>query len=94
MKKKTNLDTQIVVRFNSLTKEKMEAAAEKSNEHVTAWIRRACDEKLEREELKKRGLAEQKAAYIDGKLIDAIKYALTLPEVQLMIKDMLWKKNE
>lgn len=94
MKKKTNLDTQIVIRFNSSTKEKMEAAAEKSNEHVTAWIRRACEEKLEREELKKRGLAEHTAAYIDGKLIDAIKYALTLPDVQQMIRAMLWDKKE
>lgn len=94
MKKKTNLDTQIVVRFNSSTKEKMEEAAKKSNEHVTAWIRRACEERLEREENKKYGLAEQKQMYIDSKLIDAIKYALTLPEIQNYIRDMLWNKKE
>ena len=75
-------------------KQKIEAIAERSNMASSEWIRRVCEERLEREENKKYGLAEQKAMYIDSKLIDAIKYALTLPEIQKYIREILWNKKE
>lgn len=94
MQRRANQYIHTSVRFTVGLKDKIEQESELLNIPTAEWIRRACEEKIERDEQKRRGLAEQKAAYIDGKLIDAIKYALTLPEVQQMIKDMLWKKNE
>lgn len=84
----------INVRFNSELKSKIEEGAERLNIPTSEWIRRACAEKIERDEQKRNGLAEQKAAYIDGKLIEAIKYALTLPEVQKMIREILEGNKE
>ena len=82
------------VRFSSELKSKIEEEAERLNIPTSEWIRRACSEKIERDELKKRGLAEQKQMYIDSKLIDAIKYALTLPEIQKYIREILWNKKD
>lgn len=84
----------INVRFNSELKSKIEEGAERLNITTAEWVRRACAEKIERDEQKRNGLAEQKAAYIDGKLIEAIKYALTLPEVQKMIREILEGNKE
>lgn len=84
----------INVRFNNELKAKIEEDAERLNIPTSEWVRRACAEKIERDEQKRNGLAEQKAAYIDGKLIEAIKYALTLPEVQKMIREILEGSKE
>jgi hypothetical protein len=94
MTKKPIYDSQIIVRCSQDLRLKIEKAAKKSDITITEWIRNTLKEKAEQEENKKYSLAEQKQMYVDSKLIDAIKYALTLPEVQRMIKDMLWKKNE
>ena len=94
MTKKPIYDSQIIVRCSQELRLKIETAAKKSDITITEWIRNTLKEKAEQEENKKYSLAEQKQMYVDSKIIDAIKYALTLPEVQRMIKDMLWKKNE
>ena len=94
MTKKPIYDSQIIVRCSQDLRLKIETAANKSDITITEWIRNTLKEKADQEVNKKYGLSEQKQMYIDSKLIDAIKYALTLPEVQQMIKDMLWKKNE
>lgn len=94
MTKKPIYDSQIIVRCSQDLRLKIESAAKKSDITITEWIRNTLKEKAEQEENKKYSLAEQKQMYVDSKIIDAIKYALTLPEVQRMIKDMLWKKNE
>lgn len=94
MQRRANNTYHTSIRFNEQLKQKIEEESERLNMPTAEWIRRACEEKIERDEQKKRGLAEQKAAYIDGKLIDAIKYALTLPDVQQMIRAMLWDKKE
>lgn len=94
MTKKQTYDSQVIVRCSQELRQKIEDAAKKSDKTITEWMRDALREKAEQEEHKKMGLAEQKAAYIDGKLIDAIKYALTLPDVQQMIQSMLWDKKE
>ena len=94
MNKRANKVTSINVRMDESFKQKIEAIAERSNMASSEWIRRVCEERLEREENKKYGLAEQKQMYIDSKLIDAIKYALTLPEIQKYIREILWNKKE
>lgn len=94
MTKKPTYETQVIVRCSNDLRKKIEEAAKNADKTMTEWMRDTLRDRAEYETNKKTGLAEQKAAYIDGKLIDAIKYALTLPEVQQMIKDMLWKKNE
>lgn len=94
MNKRVNKVTSINVRMDETFKQKIEAIAERSNMATSEWIRRICEEKLEQEENKKYGLAEQKQMYIDSKLIDAIKYALTLPEIQKYIREILWNKKD
>ena len=94
MQRRPNQYIHTSVRFTVGLKDKIEQESERLNIPTAEWIRRACEEKLEREEQKKRGLAEQKAMYIDSKLIDAIKYALTLPEIQKYIREILWNKKE
>ena len=94
MTKKPTYDSQIIVRCSHDLRLKIESAAKKSDITITEWIRNALKEKAEQEENKKYGLAEQKQMYIDSKLIDAIKYALTLPEIQKYIREILWNKKE
>ena len=94
MQRRPNNTHHTSVRFGDELKSKIDEDSERLNITTAEWIRRACAEKIEREEQKRRGLAEQKAAYIDGKLIEAIKYALTLPEVQKMIREILEGSKE
>lgn len=94
MSKKPIYDTQVIVRCSKELRQKIEEAAKQSDTTITEWMRNVLKERADIELKKKNGLAEQKAAYIDGKLIDAIKYALTLPDVQQMIRAMLWDKKE
>lgn len=94
MQRRPNNINHTSVRFSDEVKAKIEEDAERLNIPTAEWIRRACAEKLERDEQKRKSLAEQKAAYIDGKLIEAIKYALTLPEVQKMIREILGGDKE
>ena len=94
MQRRPNNTNHTSVRFSDELKSKIEEDAERLNITTAEWVRRACAEKIERDEQKRNGLAEQKAAYIDGKLIEAIKYALTLPEVQKMIHEILEGNKE
>ena len=94
MAKKPTYDSQVIVRCSSNLRKRILKAADSSEKTMTEWIRDTLKERLDYDDLKKSGLAEQKAAYIDGKLIDAIKYALTLPEVQKMIREILGGDKE
>lgn len=94
MTKKPTYDSQVIVRCSYELRQKIEEVAKNADKTITEWMRDTLRDGVEREEHKKYGLAEQKSAYVDGKLIDAIKYALTLPEVQQMIRSMLWDKKE
>lgn len=93
MNRRTNNSQHTSIRFNETLKQKIETAAIDSNMTMTEWIRRACEEKLERQKYDTLGLSEPKAAYVNSHLIDAIKYALTLDEVKKIILDIIWGKN-
>lgn len=94
MAKRNNNNTQTSIRLSEALKQQIDEAAEISNMSTMEWIRRACEEKLEREKYKMFGLEEPQTAYINSNLLETIKYALTLDDVQELVLQIVEEKKK
>lgn len=90
--KRNNNDAQTTIRLSKALKIDIENSAINLNLSTMEWIRRACEEKLERERDEKI-LRESGDVYLSKRNIESLKYALQLPEIQELIISITEKRK-
>lgn len=90
--KRNNNDAQTTIRLSKALKIDIENSAINQNLSTMQWIRRACEEKLEREKHEKI-LRENSDIYFSKKNLESLKYALQLPEIQEIILSIVEKRR-
>lgn len=89
MVKRNNNDAQTTVRMSKDLKNTIDECAARSNLSLMEWIRRACEEKIQRDKYNQYLVSEPEAEYTNSTFIKSLKYALTLPEIQKIIIDIV-----
>ena len=90
--KRNNNDAQTTIRLSKALKTDIENSAINLNLSTMEWIRRACEEKLEREKEAYR-FKDEEEIYVSKRDIRTIKYALQLPEIQEIILSITEKQK-
>lgn len=92
MSKKEEEERRISLRLPESLALAIEKNIEESGLSFVEFLRRACREKLEREK-DSRQLQENDYPYLSKKQIEALKYALQLPEIQEIILSITEKQK-
>lgn len=95
MVKRNNNDAQTTVRMSKDLKNTIDAYAERSNLSLMEWIRRACEEKIQREKYNHSyHVADKAAGYDNGTFIETLKTALENSDIQKIIIRIVEKSQE
>lgn len=94
MVKRNNNDAQTTVRMSKDLKNTIDEHAARSNLSLMEWIRRACEEKIQREKTNLYQVAEPAAGYNKISFIESLKKALGDSEIQKIIVDIVEKKEQ
>lgn len=94
MVKRNNNDAQTTVRMSKDLKNTIDECAARSNLSLMEWIRRACEEKIQRDKYNQYLVSEPETEYNNSAFIKSLKYALTIPDIKKMIVEIVEEGRE